>query len=129
VAALDRTFALAEVHDAAVRVTEDLHLDVARALEVLLEIHSRIAECTLGLRLRGLVLIGEIVRVPADAHPASAAAGRGFEDDRIADARGDVGRFLDRFDRAFAAGDDRNAGLLRGLTRFRLVAHETNGLG
>src|SRR5712691_5252338 len=37
VAALDRTVALAEPHDAAPRVAKDLHLDVARSLDELLD--------------------------------------------------------------------------------------------
>src|SRR5687768_10846749 len=99
-AALDGAFALAEVDDAAVRVTEDLDLDVPRALEVLLEIDRRVAERTLRFAAGGLVLVLQLAGVPADAHAATAAAGRGLEDDRVADRAGDVGRFFDAADRA-----------------------------
>ena len=48
-AALDRALPLAEVHDIAVRIAEDLHLDVPRLGEVALEEDSGITEG--GLRL------------------------------------------------------------------------------
>jgi hypothetical protein len=44
VAALHGAVALAEVDDVAVRVAEDLELDVARALEVLLDVDGAVAE-------------------------------------------------------------------------------------
>ena len=43
-AALRRAVALEEVHDVAVGVGEDLHLDVAAALDVLLDQHGVVAE-------------------------------------------------------------------------------------
>ena len=52
-AALDRALALAEVHDVAVVVAEDLELDVARVLEILLDVDVAVAEGGLGLALRG----------------------------------------------------------------------------
>ena len=51
---LDRAVALAEVHDVAVRVGEDLHLDVARILEVLLDVDVGVREEALALA-RGLL--------------------------------------------------------------------------
>ena len=54
VAALDRAVALAEVDDVAVGVGEDLHLDVARVLEVALDVDGRVGEVRPALALRGL---------------------------------------------------------------------------
>ncbi len=57
VAALDGTFALAEVHDGAVVIAEHLELDVPRVLDVLLEIDVADAERGFSLalgRLHGL---------------------------------------------------------------------------
>ena len=51
---LDRALALAEVHDVAVLVAEHLELDVARRLDVLLDVDVADAEGGLGLALRGL---------------------------------------------------------------------------
>ncbi len=50
-AALHRALALAEVHDVAVVVRQDLDLDVARLLQELLHVHGVIAECGAGFRL------------------------------------------------------------------------------
>ena len=52
-APLDRALALAEVHHVAVVVADDLELDVARVLEVLLDVDVAVAEGGLGLALRG----------------------------------------------------------------------------
>ena len=51
---LDRAVALAEVDDVAVGVREHLHLDVARVLEVALDVHRRVGEVRAALALRGL---------------------------------------------------------------------------
>ena len=48
-APLDRAVALAEVDDVAVRVGEHLHLDVARILEVALDVDVRVGEVRLPL--------------------------------------------------------------------------------
>ena len=53
VAALDRALALAQVHDVAVMIAEDLELDVARRLEILLDVDVADAERRLGFALRG----------------------------------------------------------------------------
>ena len=52
VAALHRAVALEQVDDVAVAVAEDLHLDVAGALDQLFEIDLVVAEGGLGLALR-----------------------------------------------------------------------------
>ena len=51
VAPLDRTIALAEMHDVAVLVGEDLHLDVARSLDELLHVDHVVAEAGHRFRL------------------------------------------------------------------------------
>ena len=56
VPALDRAVALPEVHEVAVRVAEDLHLDVLGARDVALEEHVGPAERGAGLALRLLEL-------------------------------------------------------------------------
>src|SRR5436190_15008122 len=119
--ALDRAFALAKGHDAAVRVAEHLDLDVARTLEIFLEIDGGIAERALGFVARGLVLALQLGFFPADAHAASAAARRRLEDHGKSDLMRDRRRVLDRLHRAFAAGDDRDTGVLRRLSCPRFI--------
>ena len=91
VAALDRAVALEEVDDRAVLVGEDLHLDMAGALDQLLEIDLVLAEGGLGLAPRRRRCRGASARLVADdAHAAAAAAPRRLEHQRVADLRGEL---------------------------------------
>ena len=63
VPALDRALALAEVDDVAVVIAEDLELDVARRLDVLLDVDVADAERRLGLALRGLAALATARRL------------------------------------------------------------------
>ena len=91
VAALGRAVALADPHDVAVGVADDLHLHVARPGEVALDVALVAAEALerLGLRRleRGVGLVGAL----HDAHAAAAAAVGRLDGDRPAEllAEGD----------------------------------------
>ena len=82
VAALERAVALAQMDGVALAVAEHLDLDVARLLEVLLDIDRIVAEGGLGLGLGGLERVDEVVLRARHLHAASAAAGGGLDDDR-----------------------------------------------
>ena len=87
VAALDRAVALAELDDVAVRVAEDLDLDVARVGEVALQVDRAVAEEALPLAARGVERAAARPRGrDAEADPAAAAGG--LHRDRVADLRG-----------------------------------------
>ena len=101
VAALHRAVALVEVDDAALgagAVGEDLHLDVARVDDGLLDEDRRVAEGALGLAHAGLDRLAQVGAVVDAAHAAPAAAGDGLDEERRRDGlRGreqllDVGR-------------------------------------
>ena len=62
VAPLDRALALAEVDDGAVMIAEDLELDVARVLDVLLDVDVADAEGRFRLALRGLQRLRQLRR-------------------------------------------------------------------
>ena len=86
---LDRALALAEVHDVAVVIAEDLELDVARVLEILLDVDVAVAERRFGFALRGAQQRCRSSPDDADdAHAAAAAAGHRLDDHRIADVLG-----------------------------------------
>ena len=85
VPSLHRAVALVEVHDVAVRVREDLDLDVARGVEVALDQHALVAEARLRLALRGGERGGEARGVVHDPHALAAAARGGLDQHRIAD--------------------------------------------
>ncbi len=123
-AALEGAVALAEVGDSPFAVGRDLHLDVARALDVELGEEVTGAEAALGLRPRPLDGGGHRLTRRHRAHAPAAATGRGLDHHAagqlrprevldLGDARPDVG-----------GRQDRHAGLLRGRTRPPLVAEE-----
>ena len=124
--ALDRALALAEVHDGAVVIAEDLELDVAGTLDVLLDVDVADAERRLGFALRRLERLAQLRRGPDDAHAAAAAAGDRLDDDRKAEILGDLEGLLFPVDRAVAAGQDRNARLLHRPARPRLVPEQAD---
>ena len=126
VAPLDRALALAEVDDGAVMIAEDLELDVARVLDVLLDVDVADAEGRFRLALRGLERLAQLLHVADDAHAAPAAAGHRLDDHRQAEVLGDLRRLLLAVDRAVAAGQDRHARLLHGAARARLVAEQAD---
>ena len=85
VAALHRAVPLEEVHRLAGGIREDLHLDVPRTNDRLLEEHPRVAEG--GARLAHRLGDGgrQLARRLDTAHAASAAAGDGLDEDREPD--------------------------------------------
>ncbi len=94
VAALQRAVALAEMHGPALAVAEHLHLDMARAREIFLQIDGVVAEgfSGFGARHRHRALkIGDALR---HLHAAPAAAGDRLDQHRIADVGGDPRRLL-----------------------------------
>src|SRR5262245_15529943 len=109
VAALQRTITLPEVDDVAVMVGEDLHLDVARLLDVLFEVDAAVLERALGFLACGLKAGLEADVVAGDAHAAAPAAGRRLDEHGIAHAVSQrEGLFLIG-DQSLAAGHYRDA--------------------
>ncbi len=110
--------------DVPVVVAEHLDLDVARRLHVLLEVDVTHAEGRLGLAHGGLERPRQFLGRPDDPHPASAAAGHGLDDDRIAQLPGDLDGLVLPAHRPVTAGQNRNTGLLHGPAGPRLVPHQ-----
>ena len=84
-AALDRALALAEREYGAVRVCEQLDLDMARPLEVALEEERVVPERAGCLALRGRDRVVELLRRSHDPHAAAAAARGRLDEQRVAD--------------------------------------------
>ena len=127
VAALDRAVALAEMDDVAVRVGEDLDLDVAGIDHGLLEDQLARAEGVLGLGARradGVQQIGVALDQP---HAAPTAAGRRLHHHRQAD----LARFLLQAGvalvGALVSGHARHAGIDHATLGGGLVAHGGDG--
>ena len=101
--ALQGTIALEEMDDVAVLVAEQLHLDVPRLFEVLLEEDAAILERGLGLLPRRLKAGHQADVVAGDAHAAAAAAGRRLDEHGIADLPGNLERLVFGGDQALRA--------------------------
>jgi hypothetical protein len=115
VPALDGAVALAEREHRAVRVGQELDLDVPRAFQVALEEDRVVAEGGLGLAARCGQGVLELVGTPDDPHPSAAAAGRRLDEQRVAEL---LGRAL---------GHDGDAGLACDALRGQLVAAHAEG--
>src|SRR5258708_19107368 len=129
-APLQRAVALAQMHRVFMRVGEDLDLDVAWPLEVLLEVDHGVGERRLRLASRHVHGIEQCRLGMHYAHTPAAAAAGGLDDHRVAHLARDTHDFLAVFgQRALRAGNGRYAGL--GHRRFRadLVAHQADVLG
>ncbi len=126
--ALHRAVALVQVHHAAVRVGDHLHLDVPRPRHETLDEHSAVAERQRRLLLRLFDLRGQVRLDLHDAHAATAAAEGRLDDDREADRLGDLDRLPRIGDRVVRAGDDRHARPPRKLARGQLVAQHLEQL-
>ena len=110
VAALDGALPLAERDDGAGAVSEQLDLDVTRALDVALAEDAIVAERGSGLPPRGGERLLELTGRANDTHAASAAARGRLDHER----KSDILRLPVR--------DDRNAGLAGDLLGGELVA-------
>ena len=109
VAALHRAFALEQVHATAMRVAEDLYLDVARPLEEALEHEPAVAECAFRLAARAADRLVERGGFAHDAHALATAAGHGLDEERISDGRSLPCESRGRLILAHVAGHDRHA--------------------
>jgi hypothetical protein len=72
----------------ALAVAEDLHLDVAGLLDVLLQVDAGLLEVGPGQAVHGGIGLRELVLAPDQAHADAAAAGGALQHHRVADAVG-----------------------------------------
>jgi hypothetical protein len=131
VAALCRTLALIEVDRIALRVAEHLDLDVARRLDVALQQYPVAAERALRLALAAFQVGQEFLQRVHDAHALAAAAVRGLDHQREADARGFACQHLRRLVVAGITRHYRHAGRVHEVLGAGLAAHlaHRRGLG
>ena len=127
VAALDRAFPLAEMHEAAMAVAENLDLDMAGFVDQSLGVERPAAEGAFRLGPATGEGVGDFLWAAHGAHTAAAAAGDRLQHDRRAEF------FEERpcFVRAAHGGafDDRRATPRGDLARKNLVAEEVERLG
>ena len=123
VSALDRAIALEEMDDIAVAIREDLHLDMPRIDQIFLDQQAIVAEGCLRLAPRPRQGFGQCGLVLNDAHAFAAAAGRGFDQHRIADGARLFRQPCIALLFAMIAGDQRHAGLRHQRFRLGFRAH------
>jgi len=129
VAALQRALALAEREALPVVVGQHLDLDVARALDELLEVDGVVAEARGGLGARRAVGLGQLLGAAHQAHSLAAAARRRLEHHRVADLLGGAARRVHVGQRIMAPGHHGYAGLEHQAPAFDLRAHGRHGRG
>ena len=129
VAALRRAVALEQMHGIAVIVAENLHLDMARLLDIFLDQHAVVAEGALGLALGRRQRLAEMVGVVDLAHALAAAAGARLDQHRIADLARLGGQHHVLLRLAVIARHHRHAGLFHQPFRRVLEAHRADRIG
>ena len=129
VAALDGAVALAEMDDVPVTVREDLHLHVARVVEVPLDVHGRVREVRLALPLSGFEGTLDVVGRAGDAQPLPTATGGRLDRDRIADLVGRREHVGGASGRGRRSRHDRNPGFAHPRASRDLGAHGLDRVG
>ena len=125
VAPLRRAIAFAQRHHLAATVAEQLHLDVPRMLDELLEVEARVLEVGACQPLHGLVGRRKFRLAADQPHADAAAAGRALEHHRIADAQRLAARFVQAAEQR-AAGQQGHRVLPRQLARRVLETEGTH---
>ena len=129
VTTLRRTVARGDPHVIAVHVTHQLHFDVARPGEVLLDVDLVASEERLGLALRAVHRVLHFGGAAHDLHTATATTERGLDGHRpavLVAELGDLGRGGHEFG---GARNDGGAASQSGLAARNLVTHFANRVG
>ena len=120
--ALDGAVPFKEVDDVAVFVAHDLDFDVFRIDDAFFQINFIAAKSQFGFRFGAVISIAKICHTVDHAHTAAAAAVDSFQHDREADLFSEFFDFCIIHDRAVAARDVLDTGLLRLDTGIDLIA-------
>src|SRR5579864_9227671 len=116
------------MHDVAVMVAQHLDLNMPGRLDVLFEVDAARPEGSFRLAGRGLEQLRQLLRVPDNAHPATAASGDGLDHDGIPQLLGHADGLLVTLHRPVASGQNGHAGFLHGPSGTGLVTHEPNDI-
>ncbi len=127
--ALERAVALAEVNRPAVAIGQDLDLDVARIVDVLLDVDRRVCEVGLALSARRLERAPGALGRGDDLHAPATAARRGLDRDRPAVAVAQLDDSRGVADLLGRPRHDRHAGCMHALPCADLRAHGLDRLG
>ena len=112
-------------------IRQQLHLDVAGALETALQVHAGIAEGTRRLGARASHSVEKTGGVAHYAHSLATAAGNGLDHQRVADRRGNLqepGVTDVSWQRTVCAWHNGNTGTCRQALGFGLAPHQRDRL-
>ena len=123
-AALHRAVAFVQMHQPAVLVAENLHLQVTSAGEIFLQENGAIAKSGTRFSLRFLQQAVQFAGIVNDAHPAPAAAHGGFHHHRVANFRRSFVRGSSGFYRLSGARQHGHARRSGQAARRRFVAQQ-----
>ena len=126
---LDGAVTIAEGDDMTEGIRHDLDLDMARLLDITLDVHGVITEGVCRLALCEAELELEFILGRRDTHALSAATGGGLDDHRVPDLAGELLSGLRVVDRLACARNDRHAGIHHRLPGMGLVAHAVDDVG
>ena len=127
VAALHRALTLEQVHHIAVVIAQNLHLDMARIVNIFFHVQAAVAEVGDSLCSGAVVRVLEVLDALRHADALAAAAGGRLEHDRIADALSLGDGFVKIAQRTVRAERDRNACGDRVALCLGFVAHQADG--
>ena len=124
---LNRTLPLDERHDLAMRITQDLNLDMPRAFDVAFEVDGGVTERRQGLRRGSSHRVGQLVWPSHETHPPTATACDRLDEQRIPHPLTDAPEFRIAWivwKRALSPWCDRNTRFNRSLSGRRLPSHQ-----
>ena len=123
VAALDRTFPLAQIDAVTVAVTEYLNFDMTRLGNKFFDENPIIPKGIRRLILGRLKTLAGLAVVPCYPHAFTAAARRGFDHHRITNLIGNLDRLVSVLNQAHISGNRTNVGLLCDFFGRNFIAH------
>ena len=123
---LHRAVAFTEVNHVAVHIAHDLEFDVTRPLQEFLDVHVAVAKRGERFGTGELKRAQEVIGIAGHAHPLASPAGRRLDNDREADAAGELERVFRVVHRTGGPRHDWHAALRHRPTSRRLVAHHAD---
>src|SRR5690349_25070230 len=114
--------------DMAVRIAEDLHLDMPAALDVFLHEKRAVPECSARLRRSRIERALDLAHIAHDSHAAPATTRPRFQHDWKTEARGFMRGLLATLE-MLASRNRRNTMRFREANGSKLVAHRGDRIG
>src|SRR5579883_1503857 len=123
VTTLNGALTLVIVNDGTMGIAEDLNLNVAWLIDILLDVDVTIVESRRCLGLRHHHLLREIVHIVNDTHTTASTASHGFDDDRKPNRFGNLTRLINILYNAIGAADNGHTCFTHRVLSAGLIPH------